>query len=324
MLDALPRRAWRAGHEVATFDAEELFGCDGAAIAFLETMATEGAAVVHGLGGPAGLEQDAVGEPVRRLAARLVGKLYSHPRRRTDWGVMREQMATAAAKDHLSDYNLANPLSMHTDHAFIDGVPGFLQLMYQAQGSVVTRICDGLAAAEELRASDPAAFALLSTVPLTHSLRTVHYDADGNYCHLGSEHDGVFEDCHTHPVIELDARGAVRRVAHSEVKRGVCALPFDAFHPVMDAYTTWLRLIEDERFVVPLEWPEHSCIVLNNHRVLHGRATKPLDGTERVMVWAYALKHVTELRYRLLKQRQLERSGVSDAWTTRLPNQIVG
>ena len=44
-------------------------------------------------------------------------------------------------------------------------------------------------------------------MPLTHSLRTIHYDANGDYCHLGSQHDGVFEDCHTHPIIELDGPG---------------------------------------------------------------------------------------------------------------------
>ena len=58
---------------------------------------------------------------------------------------------------------------------------GYLQFMFQAQGSVRTRICDGLAVAEELRRSDPAAFDLLSTVHLTHSLRTIHYDAHGDY-----------------------------------------------------------------------------------------------------------------------------------------------
>ena len=76
--------------------------------------------------------------------------------------------------------------------------------------------------------------------------------------------------------------------------------------------------------VVSVEWPEHSCIILNNHRVMHTRASPPEDGVERIMVWAYAQKHITELRYRLLKQQQVEREGVSDAWTTRLPNQIVG
>ena len=91
----------------------------------------------------------------------------------------------------------------------------------------------------------------------------------------------------------------------------------------MAAYEAWLVLVEDPRFCVPVEWPEGSCIVLNNHRVMHGRANKPADGTERVMVWAYALKHVTDLRYRLLLQRRREREGLSDAWTTRLPNQLV-
>ena len=214
---------------------------------------------------------------------------------------------------------------MHTDHAFIDNVPGFLQLMFQAQGSVVTRVCDGLAVSEELRRTEPEAFELLSTVPLTHSLRTIHYDPNGDYCHLGSLHDGVFEDCHTHPIIELDApNGRVARVAHSEIKRGVCAIPYDVYHDVMAAYTRWLGLLEDKRFVVPVEWPEHSCIVINNHRVMHTRASPPIDGKERIMVWAYAQKHITELRYRLLKQQEVEREGVSDAWTTRLPNQIVG
>ena len=113
--------------------------------------------------------------------------------------------------------------------------------MYQAQASVRTSIVDGVAVAEELRTSDPAAFHLLSSVPLTHSLRTVHYDANGDYCHLGSLHDGVFEDCHTHPIIELDSPGGrVSRVAHSEIKRGVCAIPYDVYHDTMGAYNKWL------------------------------------------------------------------------------------
>lgn len=151
----------------------------------------------------------------------------------------------------------------------------------------------------------------------------MHYDRDGNYCHLGSDHDGVFEDCYTHPIIELNAAGDVCKVAHSEVKRGVCALPYDIYPAAMEAYAKWMRLVEDERFTRWLDWPEHSLLVTNNHRVLHGRATQPTDGKERCMVWAYAYQHTTDLFYRLLLQRQLERAGMSDAWTTRLPNQIV-
>ena len=138
-------------------------------------------------------------------------------------------------------------------------------------------------------------------MPLTHSLRTIHYDPDGDYCHLGSRHDGVFEDCHTHPIIELDARGAVQRIAHSEIKRGVCALPYDAFQPVMRAYTKWMALVEDPRFVIPLEWPEHSLILVNNHRVLHGRQEFfNAAGAEREMIGCYLSRDALESRLRSL------------------------
>eukprot|EP00619_Florenciella_sp_RCC1007_P011093 CAMPEP_0205905230 /NCGR_PEP_ID=MMETSP1325-20131115/1222_1 /ASSEMBLY_ACC=CAM_ASM_000708 /TAXON_ID=236786 /ORGANISM="Florenciella sp., Strain RCC1007" /LENGTH=332 /DNA_ID=CAMNT_0053271117 /DNA_START=17 /DNA_END=1015 /DNA_ORIENTATION=- len=307
------------------FNARDLLapGADELNMAFLETLARDGFCTITNMPKPESLEVDDVGSPLNELAHRLVGKLYQHPRRRTAHGVMRKKMATAAAADHLSDYNLANPLSMHTDHAFIDGAPGYLQFMLQAQGSVVTKICDGLAVAEYLRHADPAAFAILSTVNFTHSLRTIHYDENGDYCHKGSEHGGVFEDCNTHPIIQLNDKGEVEKVAHSEIKRGVCALPYEQYQPAMEAYVKWMRLIEDERFVKRVPWPEHSVIVCDNHRVLHGRATQPADGTERCMVWAYATKYIIDTRYRLLRQRQLEKAGVSDEWTTRLPNQLI-
>ena len=323
LLDEIAREPWGADHAVASFDAEELMASDAANIDFLETMARHGVCTIHNVGAPDSLDQDDVGAPLSNLANRLVGKLYQHPRRRTAHGVMRKKMATSKAAAHLADYDLANPLSMHTDHAFIEGVPGALQFMYQAQGSVRTKVCDGLAVANELRRTDPEAFDLLSTVHFTHALRTVHYDARGDYCHLGAQHDGVFEDCHTHPILELGADGEVAKVIHSETKRGVAAVPFDVYPQAMRAYTAWMRMVEDERFVRWVDWPEHTMLVTNNHRVLHGRATQPLNGTERCMVWGYAYQHISELRYRLLKQQALERSGVSDAWTTRLPNQLV-
>ena len=250
LLERLPKHLWRSDMEVHSFDARELVDSDEAVISFLETIASDGVVIVNNLDAPASLNIDHVGEPMVALTNRLVGKLYQHPRRRTAHGVMREKTPVAS---HLSDYDLANPLSMHTDHAFIENVPGFMQFMFQAQGSVHTRVCDGFAVAEELRRTEPDAFRILSSVPFTHSLRTVHYDERGDYCDRGSLHDGVFEDCHTHPIIELDADGVIRRVAHSEIKRGVCALSFDDFLPAMEAYSKWMRLIEDQVCV-------HACV----------------------------------------------------------------
>ena len=95
-------------------------------------------------------------------------------------GANAARRADGEAAAHLADYDLANPLSMHTDHAFIDGVPGALQFMYQAQGSVRTKVCDGLAVANELRRVDPEAFELLSTVRGGSRSPSGSYTANGS------------------------------------------------------------------------------------------------------------------------------------------------
>ena len=60
-----------------------------------------------------------------------------------------------------NDYKVENFLAMHTDHSFIENVPGYLQFMWQVNGSYLARACDGFAIAEDLRVSDPEAFRLL-------------------------------------------------------------------------------------------------------------------------------------------------------------------
>ena len=42
------------------------------------------------------------------------------------------------------------------------------------------------------------------------------------------------------------------------------------------------------------------------------------------MVWGYMQKHIADLNYRLLKQRDLEqRRGVDAKWSTRIPNEVL-
>uniref|UniRef100_A0A7S2GXY1 TauD/TfdA-like domain-containing protein n=1 Tax=Octactis speculum TaxID=3111310 RepID=A0A7S2GXY1_9STRA len=313
---------WGADKTIRSFSADDLYGIHSTQAQFLETMAIEGVARIDGLKAPLSYDTNAVGDHLEDLVNRAVGKMYQHPRRKSRYGVMREKMATAAAP-HLSDYNFDNALSMHTDHAFIDGVQGYFQFMLQAQGSVRSKVCNGLAVAAYIRDTDPRSFELLSSTNVTHSLRTLHYDVNGDYCHISGFHDGVFEDTHTHPIIQMDDEGHVVKVSHAEIKRGICAIPFEDYEDFMVAYSKWMDLIEDDRFVCHFDWPENSVIVTNNWYVLHGRATKPVD-KERIMVWGYIQKHIADLRYRLLKQRELEtKTGLSSDWTTRIPNHVL-
>jgi len=206
------------------------------------------------------------------------------------------------------------------------GTPGFLQFNWQAQGSVTTKVVNGISVAEHIRAKHPWAFELLSSVHVTHAVRTNHYTFDGDYANSpGRYHEGTFEQAHTHPIIVLDDRRNVVQVIHNELKRGVSAIPYDIYEKFNSAYSIWKDLCEDPRYTCEVWWPEHSCVVLNNHIVLHGRATPSVGSdAERIMVWGYTRKDITENRYRLLKQRQLElQQGIRDDCTRNIPNQVL-
>merc|ERR1719408_65122 len=90
-------------------------------------------------------------------------------------------------------------------------------------------------------------------------------------------HDGTFENMHTHPIIELDADGNITKISHNELKRGIAAVPFDQWEKFHAAYSKFSQLCEDPKNTLVFDWPERACIVINNHFVMHGRATQPPD-----------------------------------------------
>jgi len=165
---------------------------------------------------------------------------------------------------------------------------------------------------------------MLAKVNVTHSTRNSIYTKDGRYNRESNTRGYTFELAHTHPILCLDEDGHLSKVVQSETKRGVSALPFEIYEPYMNAYKRWVALLEEDRFKCKFDWPEHSMVVMNNHRVLHGRAEVP-PGVKRSMVFAYVMKTVYENRYRLLKQRQAEQNNheMNHKWLTRLPNQVL-
>jgi len=325
MLGALHRRRtpWMKDVEMPTFDAKVLAESVDAQVEFLEKMVDPGIALITGVGTPEQLEREFAGKPVEDLVFKIVGKFNQHPVRSTTYGVMRK---TAESAKQGADYDMSNPLSMHTDHSVYQGTPGYLQFLYQAEGSVRSKVCDGLALAEYVREHHPEEYRLLTTVQMTHSSRNALYTKEGapRSVYDKSTAPAPFELVHTHPIIQLDDEGNVEKVVQSETKRGVCALPYDVYEPFMKAYEMWTQLCEDERFIKHFDWPEGSCVVTNNYRTLHGRASVP-PGMNRTMAFGYLNKILVENRYRLLKQIQTERADPSmdHRWMTRVPNQVL-
>jgi len=317
------RTPWKSDAEMPTFDAATLVSNEEQQIKFLEAMICPGICLIKGVGTPEKLERDFAGKPIEELVFKLIGKMNQHPVRSTNYGVMRK---TAESAKQGADYDMSNPLSMHTDHSVYQGTPGFLQFLYQAEGSVRSKVCDGLALAEYVKEHHPKAYKLLTEVQMTHSSRNTLYTREGAPRSVYDKETAPapFELVNTHSIIELDAKGNVEKVVQSETKRGVGALPYDIYNDFMEAYELWTKLCEDDRFIKHFHWPEGSAVVTNNYRTLHGRASVPPE-MNRTMAFGYVNKILVENRYRLLKQNQAERANpeMDSRWLTRVPNQVL-
>jgi alpha-ketoglutarate-dependent taurine dioxygenase len=302
------RTPWYAADlQVPEYDAIELAQSRDLQINFLEKTVDPGFAIVHNLPKPASQAVEDVGLPMEKYVQDVVARINQHSVRATRYGVVR---STAEAKSQGADYNTSNQLSMHTDHSHYEGTPGYLQFMHQALGSVNTVITDGLAVAEYMRENYPEHFDMLSKVPITHGFCNMLYSKDGKSRNVMTStfdpyRDAAFEVSNTMPVIKLNPDKSIAQISHSESKRGVSNIPYDHYHNFMDAYEMWLKLVEDARFKKKVAWPEGSMIVVNNWRVLHGRALQD-PGTQRTMVFGYVTRSNIKCRYRLLKRQELQ------------------
>lgn len=317
------RKGWGCDVEIPQFEAKTLEHDLDAQTAFIEAMVKTGVAQINGLGQPEDLEREGAGKPLEDLAFKMCGKFNQHPIRNTRYGVIRKHPDVA---NQGADYDMTNPLSMHTDHTVYHGTPGFLQFLYQAEGHCRSKVVDGVKLAEYFKENYPDQYKLLTTVHITHSSRNNLYTTEGAPRNINdpTQKGFPFELVHTHPVIELDTHGNVEKVVQSETKRGVSALTYDEYEPFMEAYEHWVQMCEDPRFVRNFDWPEGTVLVTNNWQVMHGRASVPPE-MKRTMCFAYISKVNVENRYRYLKQSQAERdnSDIDSLWMTRVPNQVL-
>eukprot|EP00039_Didymoeca_costata_P014588 m.237237 g.237237 ORF g.237237 m.237237 type:complete len:496 (+) comp16055_c1_seq1:475-1962(+) len=338
MMAGPVRNGWLAdGFKIPEFDLAAITENIDTHIEFMESVLFQpGVAFIHGVEAPDDLANDLrVGIPLEEAARKLVGRLNQHTNRATRYSV------THAAADidgqtkpepiqKSMDYDCGFKLPMHTDHTQFPGMPGYLQFMQNLQGGVQSYVTDGLAVANYIKEHYPDDYELLTTVEVTHSFRNRLYAASGAYKDISAPDDpedpvDPYEVCHTHPVFMLasDGSGEIERIAHSETKRGVCAIPFDLYEPFMNAYRRWTNLVEDPMFVHKFDWPENGLVVCNNYRVLHGRADLA-PGDERTLIVGYSGKSLTDNRYRHLCQERAKRDFESNPiWTSRLPNQVL-
>jgi gamma-butyrobetaine hydroxylase len=206
--------------------------------------------------------------PMDGEVARVAG-LFAHVRT-TNYGRVFDVRA------QIEPPNLAHtPLGLgaHTDNPYRDPVPT-LQLLHclssSAEGGESTLV-DGFRVAELLRAEHPADFALLAGHSVSFSYR-----------------DATTELSARAPIIELDPHGVVRALRFNARSLQAPLMAPHALTAWYDAYLRLARCFADERFQLQLRLEPGDLLIVDNRRILHGRAPYAASGGERHLQGCYA------------------------------------
>jgi len=222
-------------------------------VAISHALATYGIALLTGLPASSGTVLD-------------VAKRVGHPRV-TNYGDVFD-VRTNANPQNLADTGLR--IKSHTDNPYRDPYVGvqMLHCLQRAGEGGETTFVDGFAAAESLRRSDPAAFALLSSVA-----HPFEYRADGVKLQASA------------PVITLDAHGRVVRVTLNNRSAGRLNLPHAELLAYYKAWAAFDALANSDEFLIRVKLQPGHLALWHNGRVMHGRSA--FAGAERHLQGVY-------------------------------------
>lgn len=206
----------------------------------------------------ASVQVHASGEPGLRSVAELLG-----PIRHTNYG---DVWMVDATIEPVTAVDSERSLLVHTDLPYRDNAPGIQLMMVENDGveGGASTFVDGFAAAERLRAVDPEAWRLLTTVEFSYPF--------------------VRHDIHMRllaPLVRLRTNGAYAEVRRAPDLVGVPRVGAVDTPALYRAVRVWNRLLDGGEFEVRHAVRPGEVIVWNNHRVLHGRTAFELGAHGR-------------------------------------------
>ncbi len=182
----------------------------------------------------------------------------------------------------------AGPLEMHTDLPGEETAPGvqFLHCLENTVEGGLSLFLDGAAVAEALRAEDPEAFDLLSR----------------HYIPFFYRHDNWDYRAHQR-VIETDLDGNVTGVTISQHLQDNMDLPQELLDRYYPAFLKFIRMMQEERFLMRFRSEAGNCVVFDNHRIVHGREGYVADSGRRHLRGCYTDRGALRSTYRVLARQ---------------------
>ena len=182
----------------------------------------------------------------------------------------------------------AGPLEMHTDLPGEETAPGvqFLHCMANSVEGGLSLFLDGAAAAETLRTEDPEAFNILATHDIPFFYRHDNWDYRSHQ-----------------RVIELDTAGRVTGVTISQHLQDNFDLPQDVLDDYYPAFIKFLKLLQQDRFLIRFRSQAGNCVIFDNHRIVHGREGYVADSGKRHLRGCYTDRGALRSTYRVLARK---------------------
>ena len=177
---------------------------------------------------------------------------------------------------------------MHTDLPGEEAAPGvqFLHCLENTVDGGLSLFLDGVAVAMALKAEDPAAFELLARYKIPFFYR----------------HDNLDYRSHQR-VIETDQDGNVTGVTISQHLQDNMDLPQDLLDTYYPAFIKFIRMMQEERFLIKFRAEAGHCVVFDNHRVVHGRESYVAESGSRHLRGCYTDRAAMRSTYRIASQR---------------------
>jgi gamma-butyrobetaine dioxygenase len=266
----LTRRLWYADHypRIARFSQPALMADSGLVIRWIEALLTEGVAIITEMpDSDAGLTD----------TVKLIGHV-----RPTFFGEYFD------VKTHIKPTNLAytaNALELHTDSPAEEMAPG-VQFLHCRANSVEggdSLFLDGAAVAADLRRDHPKGFALLSQTAIPF------------YC----EHD-TYDVRSRQRVIELDGQGEVSGVTISQHMADIFDMPQTLLDEYYPAFVRFGQMLQSQKYLMRFRLNAGECIVFDNHRIVHGRASYTAESGDRHLRGCYSDRGEMRSTYRAL------------------------
>jgi len=210
-------------------------------------------------------------ERLRSFVYDCFGGLQKDPSRaEANWKIVRKEGAASVS------YNPTVRLNNHTDQSLPNhGIPALLLAMHYAEGWGANTFVDGFAVAKALKERNPRGFELLTKYGNNQERDLLASRQDASQNHTDSMYLTSVA-----PIIQLDDAGEVKRIQYNEVFRTPATVPYSLFTEWYEAYLQFGTMLHSPEFEREMPMSEGDFFIMNNWRVLHGRAGSH-DGSGR-------------------------------------------